>query len=422
MFGVKPLETYELTAPEEGTNQSWIQVAKVGSFVHMDQGKVEITPDMLSQMVENAKSFNAAPIDYDHLSLKPKKDRRPEDCIAAGWTTGQYELRNTGQTLWALIDWTIEAAQKIRDKKFRYFSPTYAKNYYSHDTGKPIGARLLGGGLTNYPFLQGMAEVMLRAPQITLTERQERVSQAFYEKYNADLQANIHISEWLDEDALLAHRDGKLLKVPFALDDKLNVTFGESKEVVRVLKELSQEPVTMPNDNNQNTPAVIDLSTNPQFVELSSNYAQLATQVTTLSSDLTTTRAALEESKKELARERATSRVKTLVRVGKLAKKQEEWAIDYCLSATPDQIIKWEASLDQVVRLNQEDGSSESDDVEVTPKTDGIAAFQAAITEVMTTKQLSYEAAVKDVSASRPELYDAYRLSFNNFTGDGKTM
>lgn len=420
MFGVKPLETFELTAPEEGANQSWIQVAKVGSFVHMEQGKVEITPVMLNEMVENAKQFNAAPIDYDHLSLKPKKDRRPEDCEAAGWTTDQYELRDSGNTLWAMIDWTLEAAQKIRAKKFRYFSPTYAKNYFSHDNGKPIGARLLGGGLTNYPFLQGMAEVMLRAPQITLTERQERVSQAFYEKYNANLDSNIHISEWVDEDALLARKDGKLIKVPFALDDKLNVSFGESKEVVRILKELSQESVIMPNDNS--TPPVLDLSTNTQFMELSQNYAALATQVTTLSGNLTTTQAALNESKKELAKERATNKVKNLIRAGKLAKKQEEWAVDYCLSATPEQVVKWEDSLDKIVRLNTEDGSSESDDVETTTKTDGIAAFQTAINTAMETKKLSYEAAIKVVSAEQPDLFDAYRRSFNDFAGDGRTM
>lgn len=430
MFGVTPIETFELSAPEEGVTQSWIQVAKVGSFVNPQFGKIDITPDMLNQMIENARTFNPSPVDYEHLSLKPKAERRPEDCEAAGWfTQDQYELRDSGRTLWALVQWTKEAAQKIRDKKFRYFSPTYAKQYPSHETGKPVGARLLGGGLTNYPFLQGMAEVSLRAPQITLTERQQRVSQAFYEKFNANLDSDVHISEWLDEDALLALKGGKLLKVPFTVDDKLAVDFGESKEVVRIIKELSQEPVTMPNENKD---AVIDLSNNPQFMQLSAQLGEaitavtnLTTQVTTLSTENATLRQQLVAGQQSLAEERVGVRVSKLIRAGKLAKKQEDWAKKYLLSATPEDAAAWENTLQPVIALNQEAGSNESDDIDASAQSNpdaAILAFNTKVEEIKTARSLSQADAIRAVSGEFPDLWDGYRHAFDTFTGDGKRM
>lgn len=434
MFGVTPVETFELSIPEEGTTQSWIQVAKVGTFVNPQYGKMEITTPMLNQIVDNAKLFNPGPVDYEHLSLKPKAERRPDDCIAAGWfTQDQYELRDGGKTLWALVDWTVEAAKKIREKKFRYFSPTYAKNYFSHEDGKPIGARLLGGGLTNYPFLQGMAEVSLRAPQITLTERQQRVSQAFYEKFNANLDSDVHISEWLDEDALLALKGGKLLKVPFTVDNKLAVEFGESKEVVRIIKELSQEPVTMPNDNT------IDLSTNPQFIALTARLetqstqlgeaitavTALTTQVTTLSTENATLRQQLVAGQQSLAEERVGVRVAKLIRSGKLAKKQEDWAKKYLLSATPEDATAWENTLQPVIALNQETGSNESDDTEAGTQSNpdaAILAFNTKVEEIKTARSLSQADAIRVVSGEFPELWEGYRHAFDTFTGDGRRM
>lgn len=148
--------------------KSWIQVAKAGQFKNrVVGGKLKtlvITEAMLSEMHENfstgkhPEGSTQLMVDYEHLSADPKS---PADGEAAGWYL-KTELREDGTELWAEIEWTADAAEKIASKKFRYFSPEFAFDYTTH-AGESIGCTLLCGALTNRPFLQDMDPVELRA-------------------------------------------------------------------------------------------------------------------------------------------------------------------------------------------------------------------------------------------------------------------
>ncbi|MEX2272570.1 MAG: phage protease [Vicinamibacterales bacterium] len=151
-----------LQAGEKGSSRrSWIQLAKTGSFVSTRYGTFSITRDDLSTMLHNYSNITPAaptelPIDYDHLSMDPKK---PGDGIAAGWMK-KLELREHGDELWCEVEWTPDAAKQIEHGEYRFVSPSFVKNH-KHKDGTQIGTTLLAAAITNHPFLEGMAALTL---------------------------------------------------------------------------------------------------------------------------------------------------------------------------------------------------------------------------------------------------------------------
>jgi len=146
---------------KQGPPQSWIQIAKCGNFVSQRYGKFSITTSDLTQMLNNFKTITPKaptklPIDYDHLSMDPQ---RPGDGQAAGWIS-DLQLRNAGDTLWGLVEWTPDAAQAIKSRQYQFVSPSFVKDYVYKD-GNVIGTTLLAAAITNHPFLEGMAALTL---------------------------------------------------------------------------------------------------------------------------------------------------------------------------------------------------------------------------------------------------------------------
>lgn len=133
----------------------WIHCAEAGNWYNERHGDIPITQSDLSKMLENFRSVHPIapvqiPIDYEHLSMKA--DRKPGDGEAAGWIH-DLQLRDGGKSLWALVEWVKDAAEKIRDRKYRFFSPTFHPNWTPLKGGQKTGPTLLGGALTNYPTL-----------------------------------------------------------------------------------------------------------------------------------------------------------------------------------------------------------------------------------------------------------------------------
>jgi hypothetical protein len=146
--------------------RSWIQLASVGKFVSKRYGRFEISRSDLSQMLTNfnevtPKAPTELPVDYDHLGMDPKK---PFDAIAAGWMK-RLELRADGDELWAEVEWTPRAADAIKNREYRFVSPSFIKDH-THKDGTKIGTTLLAAAITNSPFLEGMAAVTLNTPAI----------------------------------------------------------------------------------------------------------------------------------------------------------------------------------------------------------------------------------------------------------------
>lgn len=137
---------------DEGSNQSWIMALKKGNYKHPIFDEIVIDDARIQRFVANETQQVrgiSMDIDYDHK-------RRRDD--AAGWVL-QTEARPDG--VWYLVEWTDEAAGKIRKKEYRYFSAEFADEWTHPETSVTHTDVLFGGGLTNRPFIKGMVPVNL---------------------------------------------------------------------------------------------------------------------------------------------------------------------------------------------------------------------------------------------------------------------
>ncbi|HEV2177363.1 MAG TPA: phage protease [Terriglobia bacterium] len=157
-----------------------VPVAVAGSWVKNGQ-KFSITHQDLLDMVRNfAKRKNdMVVIDYEHASEQPQV-AQGGPIPAAGWihslqvssqlhpTAGAKNGRAqsgggspAGTYLTALVEWTPEAKQLIEQAQYRFFSPAIDWAAQDKESGKPQGATLTSGALTNHPFLEELPPIML---------------------------------------------------------------------------------------------------------------------------------------------------------------------------------------------------------------------------------------------------------------------
>lgn len=136
----------------EGTDTAEVQIFKPGKFRKGGREFV-IGPHQYAEAIRNFESGVAGEVstDYDHSFAEGGTSE------ASGWYKRLYEKDGA---LWASVEFTKEAAQKVRDKAFRFFSPEFHSNW-ADEKGKRHGFTILSGGLTNRPFLKNMAPITL---------------------------------------------------------------------------------------------------------------------------------------------------------------------------------------------------------------------------------------------------------------------
>jgi phage I-like protein len=142
----------DLSGVEFDEGATWIQAMPLGSYEHPVHGTIAITPERVKQFAANIKAQvrgQDLDIDYDH---KSKRDD------AAGWVK-DADARSDG--LWLLVEWTKEAAQKLKDRAYRYFSPEFQDEWEHPATKQKFTDVLFGGALTNRPFLKGILPINL---------------------------------------------------------------------------------------------------------------------------------------------------------------------------------------------------------------------------------------------------------------------
>ena len=132
-------------------NCSWIHAMPHGKYKHPVYGEIVFDSERTKRFASNVKTKVRGidpDIDYDH---KAKTDE------AAGWVK-DADSRPDG--LWLLVDWTPDAAAKIAKRAYRYFSPEFVDEWEDSKGNKHKDV-LLGGGITNRPFLKDLLPVNL---------------------------------------------------------------------------------------------------------------------------------------------------------------------------------------------------------------------------------------------------------------------
>lgn len=406
----------ELASPsfEEGTAESprsWVQCGVVGSFFSKRYKKFEITEPMFDEMIKNL-SAGTDPVDYDHFSTRPHSERlTPDAGKAAGWIHG-LQKRSGGRELWALVEWTKNAAELIRNKEYRFISPTIVPNFPdSTEEGKSLGTKMVAMALTNLPFLR-MAPISLSADdetdilqlaQVSVSEWQTRISEAFYNKFNSSFDMGAYIVDYFD-NYVICRKDGKLWKIPVEVDKQLNVSFGEPAEVIVNYKELSSDQ----GDTTMSDPKPAALS--PEVIQLQADMAAMGQKVQAQATELSTVIAENKDLKQRLAKKDAEQKVDGLIRSGKLLPKQKEWAESYALSDS-DGFDKFAQTLDVQVQLNKEHGhGKEVKSRETDPESDAavIAEFSKLVNDMVANEKISFSEAMKKAQEQKPELALSY--------------
>ncbi len=171
-----------------------IEVARVAEGEHPSYGKLKITQEHLESMTNNFESKVTG------VDLAVNEDHRKNE--AFGWFKDLF-LSFDKQTLFGQVQWNTKGIQALSEKEYRYFSPEFRFNYTHPHSGEDHGPTLLGGALTNYPFLKMEAITQLSIKQtseekvtdktIELSIHNEKVIE-MSNKVN-DVQAKLEVSE-----------------------------------------------------------------------------------------------------------------------------------------------------------------------------------------------------------------------------------
>jgi phage I-like protein len=133
----------------------WVHALPVGEYSHPVFGKLSMTADKIKGFADNivAKVRGIDP----SINIIHGIPGTAGDGEAAGWVKSA-EARPDG--LWVLVEWTKAAADKIREKAWRYFSAEY-QDTWTDATGKEHKNVFFGGALTNRPYMKNLLPINL---------------------------------------------------------------------------------------------------------------------------------------------------------------------------------------------------------------------------------------------------------------------
>ncbi len=158
MLRLKKTSIFAAIKLSEGKVPNEVQVLRVGSFKHPQYGAFEITSQILAEMKVNyEKRVRGIDISFDYYH------ESGED--ASAWVT-ELQLRENNSELWAVVEWTPKAQQKLSERELRYFSPDFGFQWTDPETGNVFNNVLFGGGLTNRPFVKEMQAIVADETQI----------------------------------------------------------------------------------------------------------------------------------------------------------------------------------------------------------------------------------------------------------------
>ncbi len=142
----------------EGSGRTgWVHLAMAGRWEGHPSGAFEFSPEVFAQMVANfKKSKTPIKFDYEHQTMNGQPGPKP-----ASGHVRDLAVRNNGQDLWGLVDWTPKAAELIKAGEYNYCSPVVAFRSIDKKTGLEHGAELLQVALTDDPFLDGQHRIQL---------------------------------------------------------------------------------------------------------------------------------------------------------------------------------------------------------------------------------------------------------------------
>ena len=132
-----------VTLAAEAGPPEWVHLVPIGDIDARDGRKFSLhDPDAVIHAFQSAKVD--LPIDYEH-QVDTKSGERSGPVPAAGWIK---ELAARADGLWGRVEWTGKASDLIRNREYRYISPSML----FHEKTREV-VKLQGAGLVHRPAL-----------------------------------------------------------------------------------------------------------------------------------------------------------------------------------------------------------------------------------------------------------------------------
>jgi len=146
-YGMIALDSNTVVDGEKDSGLIDVEMLRVGSFEH-HSGELNITDDLLSSMVDNFNSNvlgREVSFDWNHEAKKASAWLR-EIRVDDGYLIGTMELTKAGK-------------ESIESKEYGYFSIEFNQDYEDVETGDTYGPTIMGGALTNRPFISKLRKI-----------------------------------------------------------------------------------------------------------------------------------------------------------------------------------------------------------------------------------------------------------------------
>lgn len=203
-----------------------VHIARVGNFKGYRDGEFELTSNMFNQMINNFDSEKTPLACYrGHADIVGSiNGEEPQNC---GWILA---LKNDGQNLWALCEFTDDMAEQLKEGKYKFASIYMKSNDIHRETGEEIGCRLASLAITAQPFVDGLSAISLsqniQTPNIYFSSKEESI------KMTKDQMTKV------SEDAVCAET------IPMQDIQKTDVA-QEQMDKMQEGKTMDQNPMTM---------------------------------------------------------------------------------------------------------------------------------------------------------------------------------
>lgn len=387
------------TTKTDGTEgpASWVHALPLGEYTHPVFGKMKYTADKVRAFADsvNAKIRGIDP------SINIMHGTNGGDGEAAGWVK-KAEARPDG--LWVFVEWTKAAAEKIKEKAWRYFSAEY-QDKWTDATGKEHSNVFFGGALTNRPYMknllpinlsEGSIDAMVGLAELVVSQRQELNNLS-----EAGSGGNNNTSEEVDVE---------LSKILETLNLPAQMT---EAELITKLAELKPTTATPPADKPK--PEVPTVQLSEELKKLADDNPMVRALLDTVEAQhksIAEHNFALREADVE---RRLSEFDRSKIVLTPVAKDLvHDFAMDLPVAMTERfwQIMeKMRSSSAMMVELGERAGTS----VRYGRAKDPIAMFMDEANKVAAEAKISLTEAMEQVAASDPKLYDQYRNANYSF-------
>jgi phage I-like protein len=351
-----------------------IEVLRVGRWDHPKYGSFEVTLNELNGFIksfeDNVRGIQIA-FDLEHGETSHGTE-------AVAWVK---KLSKDGNRLLATVEWTELGLSKVAKGQYRYFSPEFVFKYEDPETGQTYNNVLMGGSLTNKPFIKRMAPILLSEEVYSETLSDIGVTSiSTKKKEEQSMNKELLKALKLSENASQADIDGAIKK-------QLEEAKKLSESITSLNKKIEdlEKGATSKEDEIKALKEDKDKAANENI--------KLADRIVTIEKQL------LEEEWKKLSED--------TIAAGKMTPAMaEKFKASFMKDKEGTKALM--ETLQPIVKLDEQ-GSAHGEG-EVNTSQAGTKLHDKVIKLMETEKITDFNVAMQRIVASEPELYNQYRL------------